>query len=108
MLGIFLDLSEAKLDHTILVTKLSYYGVGGIPLLWFASYLSERKQQIQINNVLSTNILLIRTGVPQGSILRPLLFILYDFPKCLIHSSAIMFADDRSVFFATLEFINNV
>ena len=102
MLGIFLDLSKAfdTIDHSILISKLYHYGVRGVPLQWFKSYLSNRKQQVQIINLFSTNIQTIKKGVPQGSILGPLLFLLYvnDFSSCLNHSSAITFADDTSVF----------
>ena len=101
-LGIFLDLSKAfdTIDHSILISKLYHYEVRGIPLEWFKRYLNNRKQQVQINNIFFTNIHTMTKGVPQGSILGPLLFSLYvnDFPKCLYHSSAIMFANDRSVF----------
>ena len=88
------------IDHSILTSKLYHYGVRGIPLEWLKSYLNNRKQQVQINDIFSTNIHTITKGVLQGSIFGPLLFSLYvnDFPKCLNHSSAIMFADDTSVF----------
>ena len=102
ILGIFLVLSRAfdTIDHTILLSKLYHYGIRGISLQWFKSYLRNRKQQVQINNILSTKIHTITNGVPQGSILEPLLFLLYvnDFPNCLNHSSTIMFADNTSVF----------
>ena len=88
------------IDHSIFISKLYHYGVRGIPLEWFKSYLNNRKQQVQINDIFSTNIHTISKGVPQVSILGPLLFSLYinDFTKGLNHSSAIMFADDTSVF----------
>ena len=62
------------IDHTILIDKLKYYGVREINLKLFSSYLETRKQYTEIDNVKS-NTSLITTGVPQGSILGPLLFI---------------------------------
>ena len=77
-LGIFLDLSKAfdTLNHPILISKLKYYGLQGNTLKWFCNYLQDRRQYVEINdkksNIISTNI-----GVPQGSILGPLLFNIY-------------------------------
>ena len=71
----FLDFSKA-FDTEILIKKLKYYGVMDTSLTWFESYLTNRKQYVEYNNTKST-ILDINTGVPQDSILGPLLFIIY-------------------------------
>ena len=75
-IGVFMDLSKAfdTLDHNILLYKLSRYGVTGIELSWFQSYVSDRKQFVDIDGTHS-ELLDIKTGVPQGSILGPLLFL---------------------------------
>ena len=102
ILGIFLDLSKAfdTIDHTVLLSELYHYGIRGISLQWFKGYLRNKKQQVQINNIMSSKIHTITNGVPQGSILGPLLFLLYinNFPNCMNHSSTKMFADNTSVF----------
>ena len=78
-IGVFIDLSKAfdTVDHQILLKKLKHYGVVGNNLKWFQSYLSNRKQFIKFNQTEETNTLNIKCGVPQGSILGPLLFLLY-------------------------------
>ena len=70
-LGMFIDLSKAfdTIDHKILIKKRYNYGIRGIVLDWFINYLCKRKQYVSINNV--------NCGVPRGSILGPLLFILF-------------------------------
>ena len=96
-LAIFMDLSKAfdTLDHSILIKKLAHYGVKGTALEWFISYLTGRSRNVAIDRV-SSSILTLSTGVPQGSILGPLLFLIYmnDVPYCTKYFNFILYADD--------------
>ena len=99
-INIYLDMSKAFdiLDHKILIAKLKYYGITGIPLDVFMSYLSNRKQYVDFKGIKS-NTLDIKTGVPQGSILGPLLSIIFinDFSKSSNLFDFIIYADDTSL-----------
>ena len=99
-INIFLDLSKAfdTLNHTILLNKLQHYGIRDGSLNLFKSYLQNRKQYVVINNAKSET-LDITTGVPQGSILGPLLFIIYinDLPNASKIFHSIMYADDTNL-----------
>ena len=99
-IGIFIDLSKAfdTVDHTILLKKLAYYGVKNNNLKWFKSYLCKRKQYISTDQG-NTEMEIITCGVPQGSILGPLLFLIFvnDLPSSTA-LDPIMFADDTTLF----------
>ena len=99
--GIYIDLSKAfdSLNHAILLQKLSAFGIRGVAYQWFASYLQDRRQYVHFRGSNST-ITNITTGIPQGSILGPLLFLLYL--NDLVQSSSlfkyVLYADDTTLF----------
>lgn len=100
---VFLDLKKAfdTVDHDILLSKLHFYGIEDVALQWFESYLKNRSQACSVNGFQSTD-LSITCGVPQGTILGPLLFLIYinDLPNCLSHLIPRMYADDTSLTYA--------
>ena len=101
--GIFIDLSKAfdTVDHNILISKLEHYGVRGTSLRGFESYLSNRQQYVEFNGVSSESCKM-KYGVTQGSILGPLLFLLFINDLCNVSKVVdfILFADDTNIFFS--------
>ena len=101
-LAIFLDLSKAfdTLNHDILLSKLQYYGIKNSAFNWLKTYLENRNHFVQIENYKS-RMLPVSLGVPQGTILGPLLFIIYinDISHCSDFFKFITYADDTNLFY---------
>ena len=101
--SIFIDLRKVfnLVDHQCLLHKLEHYGIRDKSLKWFENYLTTRLQSVKYNQDISSN-LAIGHGVPQGSILGPILFVIYinDLPQCLMKSAIGMYADDTVIYFS--------
>ena len=98
-IGVFCDLSKAfdTLNHEVLLQKLDHYGIRGTANTWFRSYLTNGRQYVELNRMKSS-LLPLPTGVPQGSILGPLLFLVYinDLPSAA-NLKSVQFADDSNL-----------
>ena len=98
--AIFLDFAKAfdKVSHSKLIHKLKYYGIVGPVLDWIKAFLSNRTQQVVIDGFASEPVP-VTSGVPQGTVLGPILFLIYinDLPNQLNYSISKMFADDSLI-----------
>ena len=98
--GIFVDLQKAfdTVEHDIILSKLEHYGIRGLANEWFKSYLSNRKQYVSINGY-DSNLADVKFGVPQGSVLGRLLFLIYinDLNQVLKFCKVHHFADDTNL-----------
>lgn len=101
VIAVFLDLRRAfeTVDQNILLKKLEMYGVNDVELSWFRTYVKDRKQRTKINGILSEEIDVV-LGVPQGSVLGVLLFLIYinDMEKAVTLAKLVLFADDALLY----------
>ena len=102
--GVFLDFAKAfdTVNHNILLTKMEKYGIRGLPLQWFTNYLTNRQQYVSMDGTESSKQKVV-CGIPQGSSLGPLLFLIYinDIPNCSEKLSFRIFADDTNIFISS-------
>lgn len=107
--AVYTDFKKAfdRVDHEILLNKIAYNGIRGNLLRWFCSYVSNRNQ-IVVCNGYQSDAFLASSGVPQGSILEPLMYLIYinDISSCFVHSNFLLFADDLKVY-RTIKTIND-
>jgi hypothetical protein len=98
---IIMDFAKAfdKVSHRRLLYKLKYYGIQTHTLNWIQAFLTDRTQTVVIDGVTS-NTVPVTSGVPQGTVLGPILFLIYinDFPEYLTHSKLKLFADDSIIY----------
>lgn len=109
LIGVFVDLSKAfdTINHDVMLTKLKHYGIRGLAHNWYNSYLSNRCQCTKFKNCTSQSKKIV-CGVPQGSLLGPLLFILYinDIANVSNTPSYILYADDTNILFSGKDLIS--
>ena len=107
--GIFIDLRKAfdTANHDILLMKLQHYGIRNNMLSWLKSYLTDRKQFVSFNGQ-NSETLATNCGVPQGSVLGPLLFLLYinDLPNISKALNFYLFADDTNMYYESKSLID--
>ena len=101
--AVFVDFRKAfdSVNHQLLLKKLPGYGINNHELRWFKNYLTSRCQSVVYGSAQSAP-QQIKSGVPQGSILGPILFSIYinDLPNCLLQSKILLYADDAVLFYA--------